>query len=34
MEEEDWFGKEKEVDTYYGTWNEIGDWDTYTGDKK
>jgi hypothetical protein len=26
-------GMEK-VDTYYGTWNGIGDWDTYTGDKK
>lgn len=26
-------GKEK-ADTYYGTWNGIGDWDTYTGDKK
>jgi hypothetical protein len=26
-------GKEK-VDTYHGTWNGIGDWDTYTGDKK
>lgn len=31
--EEERFGMEK-VDTYYGTWNGIGDWDTYTGEKK
>ena len=30
---EEGFGMEK-VDTYYGSWNGIGDWDTYTGDKK
>jgi len=24
----------EKLDTYYGTWNGIGDWDTYTGDKK
>ena len=33
MEEEGLVGVEK-VDTYYGSWNGIGDWDTYTGDKK
>ena len=33
--EEEGFGMEKKlIDTYYGSWNGIGDWDTYTGDKK
>ena len=33
MEEESLVEVEK-VDTYYGSWNGIEDWDTYTGDKK
>ena len=32
-EEEVFFGMEK-VDTYFGTWNGLGDWDVYTGEKK
>ena len=33
MEEEGLFGTEK-ANTYFGTWNGIGGWNTYTGDKK
>ena len=32
--EEEGFGMEKKIDTYYGSWNGIGDWDTYTGEEK
>ena len=31
--EEEGFGMEKKIDTYYGSWNGIEDWDTYTGKK-
>lgn len=34
MDGEDWFGMEKKEDTYFGTWNGIGDWDTYSGERK
>lgn len=33
MEEKEFFGTEK-VDTYYGNWSEVEDWDTYTGERK
>ena len=33
MEGKEFLGTEK-IDTYYGTWNGIKDWDTYTGDEE
>lgn len=32
MDGKDFFGTGK-VDTYYGTWDGIRDWDTYTGER-